>query len=430
MILIVYTKAYRNGSEMFERTAETMLLEFKQTYNKEIVCRGITGKKELTEIFNTISDRKQTIDEYHFIGHSGMYGPMYGTVKYPEQYSPYELKNLVIPFSASGKAFFHCCRSARWFAPFFADAFKIESYGYHWYTAFSSSKKKYRRVRRNSKSVYAIGCKGYKSHGLIGTLKKHLGFQPLEVMNSFLPGGKNIDSTYNEVANEYNRVFQDIKVRKDEWNWLNKHLPDKQDIVVADIGCGNGALLKELSPKIKMGIGLDISASLIENAKKLNESRENIQFKLIDSPKLPLEDKSIDLFVSLLSFRYLDWDPLMDEIKRVLTPNGKILIIDMVTVSPKWYELPQLITSKFKHYIQRYTNPVFYKNLTQLVSKASWKNMLKYNPIRSEHEMKWYLESRFPGKRVEKINVGWNSCILAFDSGKVEAIRDIHLTYP
>jgi len=35
--------------------------------------------------------------------------------------------------------------------------------------------------------------------------------------------------------------------------------------------------------------------------------------------------------------------------------------------------------------------------------------MLKHNPIRSEHEMKWYLESRFPNKKVEKINIGWNS---------------------
>jgi len=56
--------------------------------------------------------------------------------------------------------------------------------------------------------------------------------------------------------------------------------------------------------------------------------------------------------------------------------------------------------------------------------------MLKHNPIRAEHEMKWYLESRFPGRKVEKINVGWNSCILAFDSGDIKNIKDIYLTYP
>jgi ubiquinone/menaquinone biosynthesis C-methylase UbiE len=170
--------------------------------------------------------------------------------------------------------------------------------------------------------------------------------------------------------------------------------------------------------------------NVIDSAIRLNKGNSNIRFKLINGPILPVEGQTIDLLISLLSFRYLDWDPLMDEIKRVLKPGGKVLIIDMVTVPVKWHEFPMLIKSKINQYIQRYANPVFYKNLKQLVSDTAWKNMLKHNPIRTEHEMKWYLESRFPGKKVEKINIGWNSCILAFDSGNIESIKDINLTYP
>lgn len=430
MILIIYTTAYRKGSDKFERIAETMLNEIKQRYEKEIICQGVLGKKNLTELFNTLSEQSKQIDEYHFIGHSGMYGPMYGTVEYPEQYSPYELKNLVIPFSANAKAYFHCCRSARWFAPFFALQFKVETFGYYWYTTFSSNKTKYKIVRKDSQSIYAAGCIGKKSHGLIGSLKKYSGALDLELMRSFKPEDQIADSTYNKVSDLYDKVFQDIKVRKDEWNWLCKHFPKNEKITVVDIGCGNGALLKELAPRIKVGIGLDASMSIIENAKKLNKDSSNISFKLIDSPILPIEDKSVDLLISLLSFRYLDWDPLMDEIKRVLKPGGKVIIIDMVTVPVKWYEFQMLIKSKLSQYIQRYTNPVFYKNLSRLVSDPAWKSMLKHNPIRSEHEMKWYLESRFPGKKVEKINIGWNSSILAFDSGNIENIKEINLTYP
>jgi len=430
MILIIYTTSYRKGSDNFKRVADTLTNELRQHYNEHIICRGILGKKELTELFLELSLQNELIDEFHFVGHSGMYGPMYGTINYPEQYSPYELNNLHIPFSKNAKAYFHCCRSARWFAPFFADRFNIETFGYHWYTTFSSDKTIYKRVGEKSINVYAAGCIGRKSHGLLGSIKKHFGNQKLEVMKSFKPKEDKFDVGYNNVADLYNNVFQDIKVRKDEWNWLSKHLPKNSEITVIDIGCGNGALLKELASKIKIGIGFDTSNSILENARKLNKENSNISFELIDGPLLPIEDNSVDLVISLLSFRYLDWDPVMNEIKRVLKPNGKVLIIDMVTVPPTWYEYPQFFFNKLSQYFQRFTNAEFYKNLSQLVNHPDWENMLKHNPIRAEHEMKWYLESRFPGKKVEKINIGWNSCILAFDSGYITDITDINLTYP
>lgn len=430
MILIIYTTAYRKGSNEFALIAQTMNREIRQRYHGDIVCKGIVSKKDLVEIFNDLLSKSLQIDEYHFIGHSGMYGPMYGRIEYPEQFSPYELKNLQIPFAKDAKAYFHCCRSARWFAPFFAKQFNVETFGYYWYTSFSADKHFYKRDRKHSASLYAAGCIGKKSHGLIGSLKKHSGLLPLEAMQSFKHGEQTSDGSYNQVADLYDKAFQDIKVRMDEWKYILAHLPKNKTISVVDIGCGNGALLKELSPMIKEGTGLDASANIIENAKKLNKTSANLHFKLIDGPLLPVADQSADLVISLLSFRYLDWDPLMDEIKRILKPGGKVIIIDMVTVPVKLKEFPLLIKSKLSQYLQRYTHPHFYKNLKRLVSDPAWKNMLRHNPIRAEHEMKWYLESRFPGKKVNKINIGWNSCILAFDSGNIENIKDIHLTYP
>jgi len=56
--------------------------------------------------------------------------------------------------------------------------------------------------------------------------------------------------------------------------------------------------------------------------------------------------------------------------------------------------------------------------------------MLEYNPIRSEHEMKWYLESRFQGQKMQTLNMAWNSRIVAFDSGPVENGIEAKLSYP
>lgn len=429
MILIVYTTHYRTGSDKFARIAATMERETKARYSGDVMCTGIHGKKDLNALFESAVTHNRTIDEFHFIGHSGMYGPMYGTMQYPEQYSPYELKHLDIPFAENAKAYFHCCRSARWFAPYFAERFGVETFGYHWYTTFSSDRKKYKPVRADSADVYAAGCVGKKSHGWIGSVKKYSG-ATLETMKSFKPTNANADATYNPVAELYDAVFQDIKVRRDEWNWIVGHLPASKEITVVDIGCGNGALLKELSPRIRNGIGLDISSGILERARTFTSGIPNLEFKQLNGPQLPMEDHSVDVFISMLSFRYLDWDPLMDEIKRVLKPGGKVMIIDMVTVPAKWHEFPQLLQSKLLQYTQRFTQPAFYSNLKRLVNDPAWKEMLKHNPIRAEHEMKWYLESRFPSRKTEKINVGWNSCILAFDSGNISDIKDIYLTYP
>ena len=151
---------------------------------------------------------------------------------------------------------------------------------------------------------------------------------------------------------------------------------------------------------------------------------------MINGPKLPFEDAAFDVVISLMSFRYLDWDPLLTEIKRVTKPGGKFLVVDMVTVPVKTPEYPRLLKDKLRNISARKKNREYDRNLQRLVSHPDWKKMLEYNPIRSEHEMKWYLESRFPGRKAEVLNMAWNSRIISFDSGPVERGVDAKLTYP
>jgi ubiquinone/menaquinone biosynthesis C-methylase UbiE len=155
-----------------------------------------------------------------------------------------------------------------------------------------------------------------------------------------------------------------------------------------------------------------------------------LEFSKISSPSIPFDDGKFDVVISLMSFRYLDWDPLMKEVKRVAKKGGIFLIVDMVTVPVKPAEYPQLMRDKLRTVFHQKTNSTFNQNLRRLVEHPDWKVMLKYNPIRSEHEMKWYLESRFPGQKIELLNLGWNSRIVAFDSGPVERGIDVSLSYP
>ena len=431
VVLIIYTTKYRLGGAQFPSVANTLAEERRADFDGEIVCRAVESKVDVLRAIAEIRDAGKEIDELQFVGHSGMYGPMFGTVAFPEQFSPYEWQQMSIPFADGASAYFHCCRSARWFAPFFARTFGVTSHGYFWYTTFSKSREKYVAAGRSTDSpLYTIGCKGRKSHGYAASIRKRLGFMPAEKIKAFEPESVNGADTYNEVAELYEAVFTDIRVRKDEWNWLNDHLPADDGIRILDIGCGNGALLNALSDRIAEGIGVDESGAILERARKRNSQISNLRFEIIKGPVLPFEDASFDVTISLMSFRYLDWDPLLAEIKRVTKPGGKFLIVDMVTVPVKTIEYPRLLKDKLRSIAAQKKNADYDRNLQRLVSHPEWKRMLEYNPIRSEHEMKWYLESRFPGRKMEILNMAWNSRIVAFDSGPAENGVEAKLTYP
>ena len=433
VIVIIYTTIYREGGKQFPIVAQTIASEKEESGSAgEVILQAVESKREILHLFAELRREGKLIDEFHFVGHSGMYGPMYGTTKFPEQFSPYEWEQMDIPFAPGAAAYFHCCRSARWFAPFFARTFNIKTYGFFWYTTFSKSKThfKFAGADTGMERLYTIGCKGRKSHGLWASALKFAGFMPAEEMKSFEPKPPTGDPSYNHVAELYDAVFPDIRVRKDEWEWINRHLPLSKDIDLLDIGCGNGALLNALSDRIKTGKGVDESAGMIIQAKKRNADSEKLEFTVIEGPRLPFADASFDVVISMMSFRYLDWDPLLSEVKRVTKKGGKLLILDMVTVPVKVKEYPKLLGDKLRTIFAKQKNSEFKSNLAKLVSHPDWKKMLEYNPIRSEHEMKWYLESRFPGQKVEILNIGWNARLIAFESGPVEKGIEVKLSYP
>jgi len=431
VILIIYTTKYRLGGAQFPVVAETLAAEKRANgFGGAVIACAVESKREVLQAIDKVKLDGKKIAEFHFVGHSGMYGPMFGTVAFPEQFSPYEWEQMDIPFSENASAYFFCCRSARWFAPFFARTFSVSAYGFFWYTTFSRSKTKYSAAGESTGGpLYTIGCKGRKSHGSLASVQKRLGIMPAEEMKRFEPQPPTGDTSYDHVAELYDAVFQDIRVRKAEWKWLTDHLP-KGKINVLDIGCGNGALLNALSDRIESGVGVDESAKILERARKFNQARPNLSFEKISGPILPFEDGKFDVVISMMSFRYLDWDPLLAEIKRVTKQGAKFLIVDMVTVPVKAAEYPRLLKDKLRTMRDQSSNPKFNAALKQLVAHPDWKKMLEYSPIRSEHEMKWYLESRFPGQKMEILNMAWNARIVAFDSGPVEKGIEVKLSYP
>lgn len=432
-ILILYTTLYRTGGPKFERAAITLEKEKRAEFpSHKVVRRAVERKADLVDALQSVAREGGSIDELHFIGHSGIYGIMFGTTEWPEQFSPHEWRHMKIAFAPGARAYFHACRTGRWFAAFFARTFDVKTFGHYWYTTVSLSKTRFVPEGTDSanKDIYIISCPGRKSHGLLGSTFKYSGFMKADPMRAFAPEEKDVDTTYDSVAMLYDETFADIGVRADEWNWLMKSRDALEGRDVLDIGCGNAAFLYKLAPLLKSGVGADISSEMLAKARERCRKIENLKFQQLHGPTLPFPDNSFDTVMSILSFRYLDWDPIMREILRVLRPGGEILVLDMVAAPVHWKELPQFTGDKVRNVTQRLMHRDYYRSLSRMVGDARWKKMLKYNPIRAEHELRWYLESRLPGRKVEVINVGWSSRIMAFRSGPVTRKAIPEMQYP
>jgi len=438
VILITWTTRYRTGGRALTRAARTMAHEARQKGHADVRLVRVESKGDLVRAFMGIAEEGRLIREFHFLGHAGMYGPMFRTTSMPEQFSPHEWRELKIPFAPDGEAFFHACRTARWFAPFFARTFGIRAWGYHWYTTFSASPDRFiwshplreliAKPGAEEGPLYLMGCRGKKSDGVVGSIGKYTGLIRPEPMKSFEPQKVGDEASYDGVAPLYADVFTDIRVRADEWRWLMARWP-AESVDVLDIGCGTGSLLAALGPRLHTGRGVDASAGMIAEA-KIRNSAPNLEFETIAGPRLPFADKSFDIVTSLLSWRYLDWDPLMMEIQRVLRPGGRLIVIDMVTAPVKNRELAKFVIDSGRAVLQRAKNAPYRAALARLTADPRWQTMLQYNPIRAEHEYVWYFESRFPGRKVEKLNIGWHARVLAFDSGPMPEGRIAPQTWP
>src|SRR5260221_8341709 len=96
-VLVLYTTLYREGGAECELAACELERTKREEFPGQVVIRKAVESKKafLAEIASVVEQARQ-ISELHFIGHSGMYGIMFGTPSWPEQFSPYEWKNLKI----------------------------------------------------------------------------------------------------------------------------------------------------------------------------------------------------------------------------------------------------------------------------------------------------------------------------------------------
>jgi len=101
--------------------------------------------------------------------------------------------------------------------------------------------------------------------------------------------------------------------------------------VVGDLGCGTGHISEALAPSVARVIAIDESGPMLAAARERLAGAKNVELREGHIESLPLEDASLDVGILFLVAHFMT-DPAraMQEVRRVLKPGGRLLIVDLL----------------------------------------------------------------------------------------------------
>jgi arsenite methyltransferase len=111
---------------------------------------------------------------------------------------------------------------------------------------------------------------------------------------------------------------------------------------VVDIGCGPGFLAQEIAETVRRAgfvLGVDPSPSMLDIAARRERGSEAaaVELRKGDALSLPAEDSSFDAAVSTQVYEYVaDIAGALAEVRRVLRPGGRLLVLDTDWDSIVW----------------------------------------------------------------------------------------------
>jgi len=99
---------------------------------------------------------------------------------------------------------------------------------------------------------------------------------------------------------------------------------------VGDLGCGTGQVSASLAPFVARVVAVDSSAAMLQAARKRLREFGNIDLRRGELESLPIDDGRLDAATLMLVLHHVpDPERALADVARVLTPGGRLIIVDM-----------------------------------------------------------------------------------------------------
>ena len=135
---------------------------------------------------------------------------------------------------------------------------------------------------------------------------------------------------YNRIAGLYDLLTSGNEKRRFS-SWRKNFISPLKGTIL-EIGIGTGKSIKYYNENCKL-LGIDLSEKMLQRAKErlARSGRENVTLKQMNAENLDLENDSFDYVVTSCVFCSVP-DPVkgLKEIRRVLKPSGKLIMMEHV----------------------------------------------------------------------------------------------------
>ncbi|MCL4813402.1 MAG: metalloregulator ArsR/SmtB family transcription factor [Vicinamibacteraceae bacterium] len=134
---------------------------------------------------------------------------------------------------------------------------------------------------------------------------------------------------FSTAAGQWDRLREDLFGRDSHLRALAGLLDP--EAVVGDLGCGTGAFADAIAPFVGQVVAVDDSREMLEAASERLAGHPNVSVRPGTLEHLPLDDGALDAAAIVLVLHHLPQpDRALAEAARVLRPNGRLLLVDML----------------------------------------------------------------------------------------------------
>lgn len=138
----------------------------------------------------------------------------------------------------------------------------------------------------------------------------------------------NIDLFRKYVGDTYPDLDAAMLAKKGEADYISEYLSLSSDSTVIDLGPGIGFIASYIAPNVKHLCCVDISQSFLDKSEEILGHYPNVSFNRIEHGDLSMFSNidAIYCVAVFIHFNIYDISIYLEEMHRILSPNGKVLI--------------------------------------------------------------------------------------------------------